>query len=52
MQSFMKLISLSLLAIFIVSCGAGKKEKDSVLGEKKEKLEKLKKTTGGNQRGD
>jgi RND family efflux transporter MFP subunit len=43
MQSFIKLFFISIFAILIVSCGAGKKEKDSALNDQKSKLEKLKK---------
>jgi RND family efflux transporter MFP subunit len=43
MQSFIKLFFISIFAILIVSCGAGKKEKDGALNDQKSKLEKLKK---------
>jgi membrane fusion protein, multidrug efflux system len=43
MQSFIKLLFISLFAVTIMSCGAGKKEKDGALNEQKAKLEKLKK---------
>ncbi|MBA2761404.1 MAG: efflux RND transporter periplasmic adaptor subunit [Segetibacter sp.] len=43
MQSFIKLFLIPIFAILIVSCGAGKKEKDGALNDQKSKLEKLKK---------
>lgn len=46
MQSFIKLVLISMFAIIMVSCGAGKKEKDGALNDQKSKLEKLKKQQG------
>ncbi len=43
MQSFIKLLFIFMSAVLIMACGAGKKERESVLIEKKDKLEKLKK---------
>jgi membrane fusion protein, multidrug efflux system len=43
MQSFIKSIFISLLAISLLACGGSKKEKDAALNEQKAKLEKLKK---------
>jgi membrane fusion protein, multidrug efflux system len=43
MQSFIKSIFISLLAISVVACGGSKKEKEGNLNEQKAKLEKLKK---------
>ena len=42
MQSFIKLLVI-MLTVSLVACGAGKKERDSIVVEKKEQLEKLKK---------
>jgi RND family efflux transporter MFP subunit len=47
MQSFIKLLLMSLFAFLVAGCGASKKEKESVIVEKKEKLEKLKKEQAG-----
>ncbi len=46
MQSFIKLFFMSMFAILMASCGAGKKEKDGALNDQKSKLEKLKKQQG------
>lgn len=43
MQSFIKSLFIYTLAITMAACGAGKKEKDAALNDKKAKLEKLKK---------
>lgn len=43
MQSTIKLLFIYAFAITIAACGAGKKEKDSALNDRKAKLEKLKK---------
>ncbi len=43
MQSFIKLFFISMFVILMVSCGAGKKEKDGALNDQKSQLEKLKK---------
>ncbi|MGI8584038.1 MAG: efflux RND transporter periplasmic adaptor subunit, partial [Chitinophagaceae bacterium] len=43
MQSFIKLFFIPIFSIFMVSCGAGKKEKDIALNDQKLQLKKLKK---------
>ncbi len=42
MQSFIKIFFTAITALSLLACGAGKKEKDAVLTEKKTRLEKLK----------